>query len=388
MTSLALNQKSLIETGNEGIYPLYPVLYSGCPFASNDFVQYPVEIGYDYGLIDRSIFTIGASSILHWSPILPHLNKALTLGEGQTPLIKTSQLRGEFSGGHEVYLKLECSNPTWSHKDRYNLCATSAALAVGSKGIVVASSGNHGASAAAYAAKAGLPCTVIVSEDCPEHILRFISAYGPEIVKVPFEARWPTLRQYVQEKEYHPVSNYTDTPTGHPFGVEGYKSIAYELFQQLHYSAPGAVLVPTGYGELLFGIWKGFRELHQLGLIESLPVVVSCEPEQGGPLNQAYNSRVFPISIDAFSTKAYAIACRKTGYRGLHVLQNSPSQSLLVSDQEMEKAQRLLGSEGVWCELSSASAVAAIEKLDLSLLAHSKPIVSIITSSGFKDILI
>lgn len=92
------------------------------------------------------------------------------------------------------------------------------------------------------------------------------------------------------------------------------------------------------------------------------------------------------ISLEAFPTKAYAIACRKTGYRALYVLKITPSQSLLVSDPDMLEAQTLLGSEGVWSELSSASSVAALKHLDLTQISPEKPIVSIITSSGFKDV--
>lgn len=283
----------------------------------------------------------------HWQSLLPPVNVDYSLGEGNTPLVKSSRLKDKYSIPNDIFLKVESSNPTWSHKDRYNFCVVEAAVKSKAKGIVVASSGNHGASAAAYAASVGLDCTVIVADDITPSVLKFISSYGAEIVKVPFDLRWPTLRQYVMEKGYHPASNYTDIPTGHPFGVEGYKTIAYELYQQLDFSAPGAVLVPTGYGELFFGIWKGFNELKLLGLIESMPVMVSCEPMGGGPLYQAYTTNTFPIWLDVFSTKAYSIACRKTGYRGLYVFKNAPSQALLVSDEDILEGQHFLSSEGI-----------------------------------------
>lgn len=384
MLSLARSQNSLFDYNIK--HPLFPVLISGCPISSNDHVQYPLEIGYDYSKVDASIFSTKASSLNHWQQLLPPIDQAYSLGEGNTPLLKASRLKAQYALPNDLFFKIESANPTWSHKDRYNFCVMNAAVKSNAKGIVVASSGNHGASAAAYAARAGLHCTVIVSDDCPLHILKFISAYGAEIVKVPHDLRWLTLRQYVLEKGYHPASNYTNIPTGHPFGVEGYKTIAYELFQQLNFSAPGAVLIPTGYGELFFGIWKGFNELKTLGLIDAMPYMVSCEPMGGGPLHKAYISGEFPIFLEAFSTKAYAIACRKTGYRGLYVLKNALSQSLLVLDDDMLEAQKLLGSEGVWSELSSASSVAALKYLDLTQISPEKPVVSIITSSGFKDI--
>ncbi len=128
----------------------------------------------------------------------------------------------------------ESRNPTWSHKDRLNRCTVSAALGSGAQGIVVASSGNHGASAAAYAARAGLRRVVLASAGAPPAVQSFLDAYGAVVLPVPEHERWSLMRQIVDRLGYHPVSNLTAAAhTGHAFDPEGYKTVAYEICAEL-----------------------------------------------------------------------------------------------------------------------------------------------------------
>ncbi|NUP62321.1 MAG: pyridoxal-phosphate dependent enzyme, partial [Nonomuraea sp.] len=167
-SSLATGQRSLGDTSAE--FPLFPALTRGCPRTSTDEIAYPVEVVYDYGRVDRALFDQEPGpDLARWSPLLPPL-AAPTLGEGGTPLL-------EFDG---VHVKDESRNPTWSHKDRLNRVAISAAVAAGAPGVVVASSGNHGASAAAYAARAGLPAIVLASAESPAAVQAFVRAYGAD----------------------------------------------------------------------------------------------------------------------------------------------------------------------------------------------------------------
>lgn len=204
-----------------------------------------MEIGYDYSKVDHSIFSTKATSLNHWQQLLPPIDQAHSLGEGNAPLLKAPRLKTQYALPNDLFLKIESANLTWSHKDRYNFCVINAAVKSNAKGIVVASSGNHGASAAAYAARAGLNCTVIVSDDCPLHILKFISSYGAEIVKVPHDLRWPTLRQYVMEKEYIQRVIIRIFPQGIPLVLKAIKQLPMNYFNSYIFSVPGAVLVPT-----------------------------------------------------------------------------------------------------------------------------------------------
>ncbi|MFH8384119.1 pyridoxal-phosphate dependent enzyme [Kitasatospora sp. NPDC018058] len=371
--SLATGQRSLGDPDLD--YPLWPPLTEGCPQTSTEDVSYPVEVDYAYDKLDPAnlfapVKTRGG--LERWAPLLPPL-LAPGLGEGATPLVEIQP---------DVYLKDESRNPTWSHKDRLNRCTTSAAVGVGAPGIAVASSGNHGASAAAYAARAGLPCVVFTGPDAPPAVDAFLNAYGAVVLPVPWEARWPLLRQVVERFGLHPVSNLTTTHTGHPYGPEGYKTVAYEIFQDV--GVPSAVFVPTGYGELLFGVWKGFAELHRLGLADRVPRVFSCESAASGPLHRALARGVPAAHVTVGPSDAYSIASPVSGYRGVVAVRASGGRALTVDDRQLADAQRELARAGLWAELSSAAGLAGLRSLGEEALGDG-PVVCVSTSSGFKD---
>ncbi|MGW8380801.1 pyridoxal-phosphate dependent enzyme [Streptomyces sp. ODS28] len=367
--SLATDQLSL---GDPGIrYPLWPPLTSGCPRTSTDDLAYPVEVDYAYDDVDRDALrrTQNGPGLDRWAPLLPPLT-APGLGEGGTPLIDI---------GHDTYIKDESRNPTWSHKDRLNRVTVSAAAGVGAPGVVVASSGNHAASAAAYAARAGLRCVVLASAGMPPAVASFVAAYGAVLLPVPAESRWPLMRRIVERCGLHPVSNLTATHTGHGFGPEGYKTVAYEIFAEL--GAPAAVFAPVGYGELLFGIWKGFAELRRLGLADRVPRVFGCEPAVGGPLAAALRQGRPAARVEVGETDAYAIDTPVGGYRAVRAVKESGGEALLVGDGQMRAAQRELAGQGMWAELSSAAGLAGLRAYG----EVEGPVVCVSTSSGFKD---
>ncbi|MFI6603966.1 pyridoxal-phosphate dependent enzyme [Nonomuraea sp. NPDC050536] len=368
--TLAIAQRSL---GDPSLtFPLSPPLTRGCPQTSTAEIAYPLEVDYDYARVPAGLFEQEPGpDLARWQPLLPALH-APTLGEGGTPLL-------EFDG---VYVKDESRNPTWSHKDRLNRVAVSAAVGQGAPGVVVASSGNHGASAAAYAARAGLDAVVLASSESPPAVQSFVRAYGARVVTVPAEKRWPLLREIVDRLGYHPVSNQTVTHTGHPYGPEGYKTIAYELFLQLG-GVPAAVFAPTGYGELLYGVWKGFAELRRLGVTRQAPRMFACEPAAGGPTARAVGSGAPAAIVELGPTDAYGVACTVGGHRAVRAVLDSGGEALLVTDEEMRAAQRALADQGLWYELSGAAGVAACRKLGRSF---DGPVVCVATSSGFKDL--
>ncbi|MEU5049660.1 pyridoxal-phosphate dependent enzyme [Streptomyces sp. NPDC021096] len=374
--SLAIGQRSL---GDPSIgYPLWPPLVRGCPRTATDELVYPVEVDYAYDRVSPDLFAPSAGNrsagLERWSPLLPPLT-APGLGEGHTPLV-------DLGGG--VYVKDESRNPTWSHKDRLNRCTVSAAVRMGAPGIVVSSSGNHGASAAAFAARAGLNCVVLASAGMPAAVDAFLNAYGAVVLPVPEEARWPLMRQLVDRIGLHPVSNLAVTHTGHAFGPEGYKTIAYEIFTEL--GVPAAVFVPAGYGECLFGIWKGFAELRRLGLTDRVPRMFGCEPAAGGPLAAAVTGGLPAARVAVGPTDAYAISCAVGGYRGVLAVRESGGRALLVSDEEMRGAQTELARQGIWAELSGAAGLAGLRaRPGAQADAFDGPVVCVSTSSGFKD---
>ncbi|GAA0454041.1 hypothetical protein Aca07nite_66650 [Actinoplanes capillaceus] len=360
--SLATGQRSLGDTRIG--YPLWPPLTSGCPETSSAEIAYPVDVDYDY---DR--MPAGRLTADRFPALLPPL-AAEGLGEGGTPLV-------ELEPG--VYIKDESRNPTWSHKDRLNRCTVSAAVGVGAPGVVVASSGNHGASAAAYAVRNGLPCVVITGPAPAPQVTAFLRAYGAVMLPVPWERRWPVMRRIAERGGLHPVSSTTVTHTGHPFGPEGYKTIAYEI--HLEIGTPTAVFLPTGYGELLYGVWKGFAELERLGLADRVPRMIACEPAAAAPLVEALRRGVPAARVDAGPTAAYSIVSQVSGYRGVLAVRSSGGRAVAVDDEQLRSAQVELARFGLWVELSGAAGLAGLR----GMAPLDGPVVCVSTSSGFKD---
>lgn len=381
--SLAVAQRSLRDPLLT--YPLFPVLSYGCPQTSTADQQYPLALAYDYDLFDPTLFDQSPlPGLERWQPLLPPLSPGLSMGEGGTPLVTAPRL-AEWAGIEgELYIKDESRNPTSSHKDRLNLCTVSAAVLSGAPGITVASSGNHGAAAAAYAARAGLPCVLFITEGTEPHLLRFVQAYGTAVVMLPRALRRVMMRELVDRAGYHPASNITPMHTGHPFGPEGYKTIAYELFLQLDRRVPAAVFVPTAYAELLYGIWLGFRELAQLGLADRLPRLIACEPAAAAPLYHALRTGQTVMHVDGQDTGAYSIVVDDNSYRGYLAVTESGGCAVPLSDDALLEAQRVLGRDGLWAELSGAASAAGLRATP-EANRWDGPVVCIMTSTGFKD---
>lgn len=364
-------------------FPLYPPVIGGCPqCAEGDFLA-PLEIAYDYPSSADWLPDFVAPGLARYAPMLPPIVESVSMLEGATPLVPFSS--PSLDDGLDVYIKNESQNPTWSHKDRLNLMIVSAALAVEAPGIVAASSGNHGAAAAAYASRAGLPAVILTTTRLPA-VASFLNAYGQLVVAVPDpQTRWDLLAKLVDEFGYHPASNQTTPPTNHPFGSESYKTIAYELFLQLDRRAPEAVFVPTGYAELFFGVHKGFVELQSYGLIETLPRMIACEPDAGAPLKKAIEDDVPMASVATDATDAYAIAVPVNSYRGVLAVKDSNGAALALSEEATQAANIEMNHAGIWAEFSAAISVAGLaHAAELGL--GSGPIVCINTSSGFKDV--
>ncbi len=381
--SAAIGQRSLGDPSL--LFPLYPPLLNGCPQTSSAEMQYPLEIDYDYSKISKDLFQQAPlPGIARWAQLLPPLTPNLSLGEGGTALIESTRLGCWIGLESPIQLKDESRNPTWSHKDRLNYCIVSAALATGARGIAVASTGNHGASAAAYARRAGLRCVVISTPDAQPAFEHFQAALGSTFLRVSREDRWPALRRIVEETGFVSASNLTRFHTSNPFGPEGYKTIAYELFIQLG-QVPGTVVLPTGYGELLFGVAKGFRELKELGFSTKMPQILSAEPAVRGPLAYAIAHNQAAAEVSGPSSLAAGIACTVSSYRGAVALRGGGGRALTFQESTLVEAARELAHEGLWQEYSGAAGLAALRETKQSGETIQEPVVAVLTSTGLKD---
>lgn len=382
--SLAIAQRSLADPGRR--FPLIPPLIEGCPASSTAELQVPLAIDYDYDRLPADFFTqLPLPGLGRWQELLPPLAAGLSMGEGGTPLVDLNGLSQWAGFDGEMYVKDESRNPTGSHKDRLNLCTVSAAVLSGAPGVTVASSGNHGAAAAAYAARAGLPCVLFITEGTEAHILRMVTAYGAAVVPLPRPLRRPIMRELVERSGFQPVSNITPTHTGHPFGPEGYKTIAYEIYQQLGERLPVAVFVPTAYAELLYGIWLGFRELSRIGRAGDPPQLFACEPAAAAPLQKALAAHLPVVEVEEKPTAAYSIVVAANSYRGVLAIQESEGEALALTDEEMLAAQAALARQGLWAELSGAAGLAGLRQTIATGTRFNGPVVCIMTSTGLKD---
>jgi threonine synthase len=372
--SLATGHRSLGEPDTP--LPLWPPLSH---HATANGVSAPVEVAYAYERVDVRLFAQPPlPGLERWAPLLPPLAPGLSMAEGGTALVPAPELAAWASLNAELFIKDESRNPTWSHKDRFNLCSVSVAVAMRAAGVVLASSGNHGASAAAYAARAGLPCIVLVSRDTPPAVQSFVRAYGAAVLAVPEAGSQTVIGQIVERLGYHHAH--------HAWGCEGYKTLAYEIFAQLGGRAPAAVCIPTSNAQLLFGVWKGFRELRELGVAASTPVMVACEPATRAAHFQALDTRQEYVEIEEGPTIAYAIGSRVSSALGMRALRESGGVAVALRDDETRAAQAALARRGIWQEASGAIGLAGLRQLVAAGRRFDGPLVCVSCSSGFKDV--
>jgi threonine synthase len=356
--------------------PLWPPISQ---YAKANGTPYPTEVTYAYDRIDRQLFAQPPlPGLERWAPLLPPLAPGLSMAEGGTALIPAPELAAWAGLKGELLIKDESRNPTWSHKDRFNLCSISVAVATGAAGVVLSSSGNHGASAAAYAARAGLPCIVLISRDTPPAVQSFVQAYGAAVLAVPPAGSQTLIRQIVERLGYHYAH--------HSWGCEGYKTLAYEVVGQLGGRMPAAVFIPTSNAQLLFGVWKGFRELRELGVAATTPMMVACEPATRAAHFQAFETRQDHVEIVERPTIAYALGSSASSTLGMLALRQSSGVAVSLLDDETQAAQVALARHGIWQEASGAISLAGLRQLVAAGRHFDGPVVCVTCSSGFKDL--
>lgn len=367
-------------------------MFEGCTECVSPKFRSGLTVAYDYealhGKIGRNLFSSVGEGVWKYRELLP-INKPvneITLNEGNTPLVTFPQWAQQL-GLKAVYIKDESRNPTWSFKDRLCSVAVSKALDFDRHTVAVSTSGNHGASTAAYAARAGLSCVVFTYPGISSTMRLLIQIYGAYLYVSSFEGRWKLLQEGMDRYGWYPMGNITDIPTCNPYGHEGYKSIAYEIYEQLDWQIPDVVIIPSGYSEGLYGVWKGFRELKLLGFTDKTPRMVAVEPERRAALNKAYSQGGEAIiTVNADSTAARGIGSRINSFIGYSALKESSGLAVSVSDDDVLAAQAALGRSGVYCEPASAASVAGMRKIiKRGELTRDQVVVCINTSSGLKN---
>jgi threonine synthase len=219
---------------------------------------------------------------------------------------------------------------------------------------VAKSTGNHGNSMAAYAAVTQLESAVVCNRDTPLLQLALMSGYGARIIRGGRQDE--ILLDMVREHSYFPCTIlWPQAGISNPFGVEGFKTIAFEIVRQLGGKTPDRVFIPVGSGDGVYGIWKGFRELHERGLIAAAPRIVGCQPEGANSAAIAWRSGAQTVTALAeVETGALSVAELATGDHALRAIFESGGSMMEVSEAEILRARRDLLRHGFALELASA----------------------------------
>jgi threonine synthase len=305
---------------------------------------------------------------------LPDDAPQITLGEGRTPLVWSQAF------GRRVAFKCEALNPTGSYKDRGSAALTAFLRSRGVEQAVEDSSGNAGASFAAYAAAAGVRARVFVPDAASGPKRKQIEAYGAEIVRIMgprSNASEAALRAVEQGAVYASHANL-------PFVLPGYATLAYELFEDLG-QAPGAVIVPAGQGNLLLGVGRAFAGMQRRGLAERMPVMVGVQALACAPLWMlfAYGPSAMGWSVEG-DTLAEGVRVRHPvrGDAVLNFLMQYNGRMLAVEEPAILPGRAALARLGFYVEPTSALVWDALEQ---SVADLPDPLVVVLTGSGLKS---
>jgi threonine synthase len=310
-----------------------------------------------------------------WLPVT-QATPVITLEEGGTPLVASRVLSARL--GLDVYLKYEGANPTGSFKDRGMTLAVSKAVEAGAKAIVCASTGNTSASAAAYAARAGITCAVLIPQgNVALGKLAQALAHGARVIEVKgnFDKALDVTRKL--EDDY-PVTLVNSI---NPFRIEGQKTGAFEVCDALG-RAPDYHVIPVGNAGNITAYWRGYREYRDASKIASLPAMFGFQAEGAAPIVKGH-----PVEEPKTIATAIRIGNPASWAGATAAADESGGQISAVTDKQILEAYRFIArEEGLFCELASAASVAGLLKLaEAGRLQAGKTVVCILTGHGLKD---
>ncbi len=312
---------------------------------------------------------------VHVAPATP----PVTLLEGNTPLIPAPRLAQALGGGFELFIKYEALNPTGSFKDRGMTAAMTQAVADGAQTVICASTGNTAASAAAYAARAGLKCVVLVPDGkIAAGKLAGALSYGAQVISIDGNFD-DGLRMVREASERAPIALVNSI---NPARIQGQKTASFEIVDALG-DAPDFLALPVGNAGNITSYWLGFQEYHRDGLSRKLPHMLGGQAEGSAPI-------VLGHVVEHPETIATAIRIGNPARwrEAVQALDDSDGHITAVSDEEIVRHYKLVSrTEGIFCEPSSATGLAALSKAARSgaVDLKGKTVVCVLTGHGLKD---
>ncbi len=327
-------------------------------------------------------------NVWRYLPILPleGLSGAAPLQIGFSPLYKSKRLEELLNLKH-VYLKDEGRNPTASLKDRASAIGVAKAIELHKDIICAASTGNAASSVSGFAACMGIKNYIFVPESIPEGKLAQLLVYGSQVILV--DGDYDTAFDFCLKAVDH-FGWYNRSCAINPYLVEGKKTIAFEILEQLNFQVPDKVIMSVGDGCSISACWKGFKEFYELGLIDKLPVMVSVQAEGSNPVNRTFrkNSRNFDYIQPKTIADSISVGIPRNGYKALNTLEESHGIAVDVSDEEILNAMTVLARHtGVFGEPAGVTGFAGLMKLvNLGTITPDESVVFVVSGSGLKDI--
>ncbi len=332
-------------------------------------------------------------SIWRWAQWLDPIPETarVTLGEGNTPLMKSRRI-GPECGLRNLYFKLDFASPTGSYKDRFAAAAVSHMVAAGQKQCVATSSGNTGSSLAAYCAAAGIKCRVAIVEGTPEGKLQQMLAYGAELYRVRGFGTDPIvstqLMETVRQFGSRPATAMQISAYAYsPLGMSGVKTIAYELQEQLG-ERIDHVFIPAGGGGMAVAIARGFNDLIRATKFAQSPRIEVVQPEGNDTFASAIRTGAEPRDVTCTSkVSGLQVPTVIDAPLTIAAVRASGGSGHVVSDEEVWHTQgRLAKEEGIFCEPAAATALAgALRAAREGRIDRDAIVVCCVTGSGFKD---
>ncbi len=329
-----------------------------------------------------------ASGVWRFRELLPHVESkhVVTMAEGNTPLIQLTRAASE-TGISRLMVKHQGLNPTGSFKDTGISMAISMARSEGFEFVCCASTGNTSASVAAYAARAGMKSIVLlpVGQVASGKLAQAIE-YGAHVLQLntDFDGCLKVLHEVVRKFPAYLLNSLN------PYRLEGQKTVAFEIMEQLDWHVPDHVIVPGGNLANGSALGKGFHELHALGLTASLPKISIVQAAGANPLVRTVREKagkeLVRVSAETRAT-AIRIGNPASWRKAIGVLESTGGQVEDVTEREIAEAKSELGAEGVGCEPASAATLAGLKKLVRSgFVKPDESVVLVLTGHMLKDV--
>jgi threonine synthase len=356
-----------------------------CPSCGLDGI---LDVLYDYHEVSRELSREGLAASnedSHWRylPLIPvgSRESAPSLRVGWTPLYSGTGLLGL----PNLFIKDDSLNPTASLKDRATSVGVARAVEEGASAIAAASTGNAGSSLAGFAAAARVPCFIFVPADAPRPKIAQLLVYGATVFAVDgsYDDAFDLAAKAIERYGW-----YNRSCAVNPYLVEGKKTVAFEICEQLGFRAPDRVFVPVGDGCIMSGVYKGFAEFERLGFIERVPELVGVQAEGCDPVKVAFDTEREMVPCEACTVADSIAAGHPRNWRkATRGVRKSGGSMMTVTDDEILAAIAELGrAAGVFAEPAGATAFAGLTKaVREGKVGRDETVVVLMTGSGLKD---